>query len=41
MKPGSLIIDLAAESGGNVEGTVLDDEVVAKGGARIVGLGNF
>ncbi len=41
MKPGSLIIDLAAESGGNVEGTVLDEEVVARGGARIVGLGNF
>ena len=41
MKPGSLIIDLAAESGGNVEGTVLGEEVVAKGGACIVGLGNF
>jgi NAD(P) transhydrogenase subunit alpha len=41
MKPGSLIIDLAAESGGNVEGTVLNEEVIAKGGACIVGLSNF
>jgi NAD(P) transhydrogenase subunit alpha len=41
MKPGSLIIDLAAESGGNVEGTVLNEEVVTGGGACIVGLGNF
>ena len=41
MKSGSLIIDLAAESGGNVEGTILNEEVVTKGGACIIGLGNF
>ncbi len=41
MSHGSLIIDLAAESGGNVEGTVLDEEVVTDNGVRIVGLSNF
>jgi len=41
MKPGSMIIDLAAESGGNVEGTVLDQEVVTENGVSIVGIGNF
>ena len=41
MKPGSLIVDLAAESGGNVEGTVLDEEVKTDKGATIIGLGNF
>ena len=40
MKPGSVIVDLAAESGGNVEGTVLDQEAVVNG-VRIVGLGNL
>ncbi len=41
MKPGSLIIDLAAESGGNVEGTVLDEEIVTDKGVKIVGLSNM
>jgi NAD(P) transhydrogenase subunit alpha len=41
MKNGSLIVDLAAESGGNVEGTVVDEEVVTKNGVRVVGLSNF
>lgn len=41
MQPGSLVIDLAAESGGNVEGTVLDEEVITENGACIVGLSNF
>ncbi|MBV63744.1 MAG: NAD(P)(+) transhydrogenase (Re/Si-specific) subunit alpha [Rickettsiales bacterium] len=41
MKNGSLIVDLAAESGGNVEGTVVDEEVVTENGVRIVGLSNF
>ena len=40
MRPGSLIVDLAAATGGNVEGTVVDEEVVVNG-VRIVGLGNF
>ena len=41
MKSGSMIIDLAAESGGNVEGTVLDQEIVTENGVSIVGIGNF
>jgi NAD(P) transhydrogenase subunit alpha len=37
MKRGSIIIDLAAETGGNVEGTVCDEEVVTDNGVTIVG----
>ncbi len=40
MKPGSVIVDLAVETGGNVEGSVLDEEVDV-GGVKIVGLGNL
>jgi NAD(P) transhydrogenase subunit alpha len=40
MQPGSVIVDLAVESGGNVEGAELD-KVVDIGGVRIVGLGNL
>jgi NAD(P) transhydrogenase subunit alpha len=40
MKPGSVIVDMAVESGGNVEGSVLN-EVVEGNGATIVGLGNL
>lgn len=40
MRPGSVIIDMAVESGGNVEGSVLN-EVVDAGGVKIVGLGNL
>lgn len=36
MKPGSVIVDLAVEQGGNVEGAVLG-EVVVKHGVKIVG----
>ncbi|MDO9515796.1 MAG: NAD(P) transhydrogenase subunit alpha [Syntrophales bacterium] len=39
MKEGSVIVDLAAESGGNVEGSVPGQEVVAHG-VTIVGLKN-
>ncbi|HEY9411355.1 MAG TPA: NAD(P) transhydrogenase subunit alpha [Jiangellaceae bacterium] len=39
MKPGSVVIDLAAESGGNVEGSVAGEEV-AVGGARLWGARN-
>ena len=39
MKPGSVIFDLAAPQGGNVEGTVAD-EVVEKHGVKIIGLSN-
>ncbi|MCB1224509.1 MAG: NAD(P) transhydrogenase subunit alpha [Verrucomicrobiales bacterium] len=38
MKRGSIIIDLAAESGGNVEGTVPGEETLTENGVRIVGL---
>jgi NAD(P) transhydrogenase subunit alpha len=41
MKAGSLIVDLAAESGGNVEGTKLDEEVVTENGVRIIGIGRL
>jgi NAD(P) transhydrogenase subunit alpha len=40
MKPGSVIIDMAAEMGGNVEGTEPNKEVV-KHGVRIVGYTNL
>jgi NAD(P) transhydrogenase subunit alpha len=39
MRPGSVIVDLAVEQGGNVEGAVLG-EVVEVGGVRIVGHAN-
>ncbi len=41
MKPGSLIIDLAAEGGGNVEGIVPGQEVVSENGVRLIGLANY
>ena len=40
MKPGSVVVDMAVESGGNVEGSVLD-EVVDVNGVRIIGQGNL
>ncbi len=40
MKPGSIIIDMAVETGGNVEGSKLDEEVDVNG-VRIIGLGNL
>lgn len=40
MKPGSVIIDLAAESGGNVEGAVAG-EIVVKHGVKIYGARNI
>ena len=39
MKPGSVVVDMAVESGGNVEGSKLD-EVVVVGGVKIIGQGN-
>ncbi|HVN11180.1 MAG TPA: Re/Si-specific NAD(P)(+) transhydrogenase subunit alpha [Kineosporiaceae bacterium] len=41
MKPGSVVVDLAAESGGNVEGTVAGDDLVVdvpEGAVRLVGM---
>jgi NAD(P) transhydrogenase subunit alpha len=40
MKPGAVIVDLAVEQGGNVEGSELDRTVV-KNGVKIVGIGNL
>jgi NAD(P) transhydrogenase subunit alpha len=40
MKPGSVILDMAAESGGNVEGS-LPGETVEIGGVRIIGARNL
>ena len=41
MKRGSVIVDLAAERGGNVEGTVPDEKVVTEGGVTIIGYTDF
>ncbi len=40
MKPGSVIVDLAVESGGNCEGSVFG-EIVQKNGVKIVGYANM
>ena len=40
MKPGAVIVDLAAEQGGNVEGTEID-QIVVKNGVKIVGFANL
>ena len=40
MKPGSVIVDLAVEAGGNVEGAAAD-QVVEAGGVKIVGFSNL
>lgn len=40
MRPGSVIVDMAAGTGGNVEGTVADEEVVVNG-VWIVGIANL
>jgi NAD(P) transhydrogenase subunit alpha len=37
MKPGSVIVDMAASNGGNVEGSVADQLVVTDNGVRIIG----
>jgi NAD(P) transhydrogenase subunit alpha len=41
MKPGSVIVDLAAPAGGNVEGTIQDEKVVSDNGVTIVGYTDF
>ena len=40
MQPGSVIFDMAVESGGNVEGSI-QDEVVIKNGVKIIGISNL
>ncbi len=41
MKTGSVIVDLAAERGGNVEGTEVDKKVVTENGVTIIGYTDF
>jgi NAD(P) transhydrogenase subunit alpha len=41
MKPGSVIVDLAIENGGNVQGAKLGEVVITPNGVSIVGLGNL
>ena len=40
MKPGSVVVDMAIESGGNVEGARLNEELDLNG-VRVIGLGNL
>jgi len=40
MKPGSVVVDLAIETGGNVEGAVLG-EIVDLNGVKVIGLANM
>ena len=40
MKPGSVVVDLAVETGGNVEGVVYD-QVTDRNGVKIVGIANL
>ena len=41
MKPGSVIVDLAAERGGNCELTVVDEKIVTDNGVTIIGYTDF
>ncbi|MGH1372105.1 MAG: Re/Si-specific NAD(P)(+) transhydrogenase subunit alpha [Cellvibrionaceae bacterium] len=41
MKPGAVIVDMAAENGGNVEGSKPGETVVTDNGVTIVGTGNW
>ena len=41
MKPGSIIVDMAVGSGGNVEGSKPDENVVTANGVKIVGISNI
>lgn len=40
MQPGSVVVDMAVETGGNVEGSEVD-QVIEVNGVKIVGLGNL
>ena len=40
MRPGSVIVDLAAEAGGNVEGTISGEQVM-KHGVTVIGASNL
>ena len=40
MKPGSVLIDMAVSSGGNIEGSV-ENEIITNNGVMVVGLSNL
>ena len=40
MMPGSVIFDMAVESGGNVEGSQVD-EIIERNGIKIIGISNL
>ena len=40
MKPTSVVVDMAVETGGNVEGSALD-EIVDIDGVKVIGIGNL
>ena len=41
MKPGSVVVDLAAEKGGNCKMTVMDEKIVTDNGVTIIGYTDF
>ncbi|MEX0970154.1 MAG: Re/Si-specific NAD(P)(+) transhydrogenase subunit alpha [Paracoccaceae bacterium] len=41
MKPGSVVVDLAAERGGNCDLTVMDEKIESENGVTIVGYSDF
>jgi len=41
MKPGSVIVDLAAEKGGNCDLTVMDEKITSKNGVTVIGYTDF
>ena len=41
MKSGSIIVDLAVETGGNVAGIVLNQEIITDNGVTLIGLANL
>lgn len=41
MKPGSVILDMAVENGGNVEGSQVNQTVVTENGVKILGIPNI
>jgi NAD(P) transhydrogenase subunit alpha len=41
MKPGSIILDMAVETGGNVEGSIVGETVFTENGVKILGVPNI
>ncbi len=41
MKAGSVVVDMAVETGGNVEGSLVDQEVLTDNGVLLIGMGNL